>query len=642
MGAAPSPAPVQQQQLVLVPAAAGAGRRRRTRVEMAAERAARAAAAGGVGRGRHGSKEERQLLSRKMLRAKLTKRSHNHSAEQAGQIASFLKESGIKLTGKRCGGHRVKLSESHAKRRRVKDVTTTKPGNVLRYPTLKIVVRRKGGGRKQPHSTSEKMEAAFAKKYSLKAMGEIHDMHPRTVARCQKMGAMAYMWGQQRMLERVALALQAAPPSAVVVHEAWDETGERLRLYVPDASTCVSSTYEVFVSRMCLSFAWEGVAQPVDVEIVVPPSFVKTTSAESIFYALSGGPFTGPIQALLRNILRKVGENGGMAMILDEADAATGNDKLIAFSRSLDSLRTLRENKYCCLHQNHLGQAAILLAVGSNLVSSMYSMALALRTHGYFLRLHRAVGEAFAQKKLDLDVIPCGQPHEEGQALMAEMCQYLLIHHDSHHESADNVLGMGSVYDDDANANAKYKDYTVEQLMSMTPADASSLRGNGCELVRAIIAFKCMLTGAPWDAAIQHHCSDSSCGGSGCREKVYAAIRGVLLRALPAVPIASRWTKIGSCIDFVLPGVILWNVLPRIFTVAFKNFEAVPVHHDPDVDIEEQVKEQMKAVTSTRIKKADAFLNSFESQVRVIIIAVVIEPLRSREEEDEEEEDGGG
>eukprot|EP00959_Pyramimonas_sp_CCMP1952_P392168 8217739-Pyramimonas_sp.AAC.1 len=111
------------------------------------------------------------------------------------------------------------------------------------------------------------MEAAFAKKFSLTAMGEIHGMHPRTVSRCQKLGAMAYMWGQQRMLERIALALRAAPPSAVVVHEMWDETGERLRLCVPEFKTLVSSTYECFVCRICLSFAWKGVAQPVDVEL---------------------------------------------------------------------------------------------------------------------------------------------------------------------------------------------------------------------------------------------------------------------------------------------------------------------------------------------------------------------------------------
>eukprot|EP00959_Pyramimonas_sp_CCMP1952_P154760 3237777-Pyramimonas_sp.AAC.1 len=68
----------------------------------------------------------------------------------------------------------------------------------------------------------------------------------------------------------------------------------------------------------------------------------------------------------------------------------------------------------------------------------MYSMALVLRTHGYVLRLHRAVGEAFARNQLVLEVLPGGQPNEGGQAFMAEMCQYLLVHHGSDHESADN------------------------------------------------------------------------------------------------------------------------------------------------------------------------------------------------------------
>eukprot|EP00959_Pyramimonas_sp_CCMP1952_P220294 4605657-Pyramimonas_sp.AAC.1 len=65
-------------------------------------------------------------------------------------------------------------------------------------------------------------------------------------------------------------------------------------------------------------------------------------------------------------------------------------------------------------------------------------------------------------------------------------------------------------------------------------------------------------------------------------------MRGLLLNSLPVVPVASRWTKVGGCIDFVLPGVLLWNIQPRIFTVAFSQFQVVPVSHNPDDDIEEQ------------------------------------------------------
>ena len=83
-------------------------------------------------------------------------------------------------------------------------------------------------------------------------------------------------------------------------------------------TTEVHTSLEVFVSRLAVTFGWEGIHQPVTVELVTPPGLVRTPSAANIFDALFGGPFTGPLQAMFRKLLLLA----KMKLVVDECDAA--------------------------------------------------------------------------------------------------------------------------------------------------------------------------------------------------------------------------------------------------------------------------------------------------------------------------------
>ena len=104
------------------------------------------------------------------------------------------------------------------------------------------------------------------------------------------------------------------------------------------------------------------------VELVTPLGLVRTPSAANTFDAFFGGPLTGPLQVILRRILSSA--QISTILVLDEADAASGNKKLHAFAMSPPDV--LREHKPCGLRQNHLIATALLKALGTGITSRMY------------------------------------------------------------------------------------------------------------------------------------------------------------------------------------------------------------------------------------------------------------------------------
>ena len=554
-----------------------------------------------------------RLVSVKMLAGKMKKSQHNRNTRQAELLRDFA----ASATRKKKGAKRLVVVQGK-KLKASRRVGCT----VMRYPDLKLVSRTPDSTR-ELCSYGQIIDVCFSPKFTYSAMAAIHQVSRWTVKRHVAIGAACYMHSQGQMLDAVAAALEHVPPTFALVHEMWDETGERLRLHVPELGS-ISSTFEVFVSRLSLVFGWEGVSQPVVVELVVPPNFVRTPSAREIYNALNGGPCTLGIQAALRKILQLA----RVRMVLDECDAASGNDKLYHFALTIDGAGVLREVKWCGLHQTHLIVTSLTGAVGTDIVSSMYSMSLALRTHGYFLRLHRAAADIIASSRFVIR--RCGNASHDGQAFLAELLHYLLAHHGLSHESADNVIGMGRCPDPDSVGSW----LTPEKLLNMGPK--SSLTGPGSRFLQSCLTLKSLLTGNPWDPQdLTHHCSPTTCGRSNCRSKVTAAVRAVLLREMPVVPVASRWTKVGSCLDFLMAGILMWRLLPLMFDAGFnsKEWKSKPKPRDGDadamdIDIEQEREEQLHEVTSKRIARARGFLNSPTKQIKVVVLAIVLEPLR--------------
>ena len=437
---------------------------------------------------------------------------------------------------------------------------------------------------------SRVLACSFDARLSLRALVAIHQVSARTLQRCALATSMAYLHFQLQMLHRIVHALAACPPLFVIKHTAWDETGERLRMPDPSLKHGMStSTWQVMVARIAVSFGWEGASAPVTIELVIPPMYVRSPSAAALFYALHNGPYTGPIQAAIESMFALA----QTPIVLDECDAASGNDKLVAHMLSLDaSSQPVRFHDWrkCSLHQNHLILTTLLDAVGCHIISKMYSMALALRTCGYFMRLHHATLPVVSAKLL---LLPGpAEPNLESRRHMAEVMQYILANSGHDHESSDNVIGMGRAH---AERSESLHALDPETLMN-DPSVCRRLaaRARGGQLLLAILDFMALSHGPLWRPEIVHGCNIACCKDVSTAEAIASVIRRLLLRHVPTVPVASRWTKIGPCLDFIVGGFLCHGLLPALFDKAFSSFSAAGprVQFSPEVDV--ALEEEMK------------------------------------------------
>ena len=169
----------------------------------------------------------------------------------------------------------------------------------------------------------------------------------------------------------------------------------------------------------------------------------------------------------------------------------------------------------------------------------MCSLAAVLRTQGYFLRLHRAAHDIL-DNEANFMVLAMGGPTTGEREFTAQVMQYLVAHDGLVYESSDNVRGMGRAYPDDA---CKLRDVTPEGLLHMDPSDVV----RGAIVLRAILNFMVLVSGSLFSGKLIHYHSRLCGFGANCKHAVALAIRNLFLRVLPAVLVASRWTKIGGC-----------------------------------------------------------------------------------------------
>lgn len=216
-----------------------------------------------------------------------------------------------------------------------------------------------------------------------------------------------------------------------------------------------------------------------------------------------------------------------------------------------------------------------------------------LRTHSYFLRLHIAADSILRSDRFRVFAAgaAAGVISDATRAFMAEVMQYIVVHSGMAHESSDNVIGMGRAFQESTTSHLAPEEVLQladEALVKFARTGKWGLRG----IMLDVVCFMSLVTGAPWGDTIDHRCS-AACGGEGCRQKVAIAFRNLLLRRLPVVPVASRWTKVGSSVDFLVSGFLAFKVLPLLFGEAFRHKKPfdqtsrssmVP---DADIDVED-------------------------------------------------------
>ena len=151
----------------------------------------------------------------------------------------------------------------------------------------------------------------------------------------------------------------------------------------------------------------------------------------------------------------------------------------------------------------------------------------------------------------------------------------------------------------------------------------------------SLLELMLVFNGCWWEETLTHHCSAACCRNQEeTFDKMRRALCQVLLRGAPPVPSASKWTKLGPCCDSILIGMLLHDMLAKLFDVAFKKMDielqkkAKVAHGNDGIDETLHADAQFHEVAGKRLRCSRDFLNSDESRFSIALLAVCNEPIR--------------
>ena len=273
----------------------------------------------------------------------------------------------------------------------------------------------------------------------------------------------------------------------------------------------------------------------------------------------------------------------------------------------------------------------------------LYSMAVLLRNGSYFHRMHEAVRlhvhERLLSRGPNATQVHVLSYTTEVMHFVLRQCGAVA------HENTDNVHIIHGM------ARKAALSEHDRKILSLSPDDlidtdkcnallADPGRKTSCKIVlQAIMQFMRLSNGPLWERYIKHTCSgDNSClacGGNAAKavSELANCIRQLLLRTLPVVPVANNWTTISPCVHFSVSGILVHGILPCLFHAAFQQFtgaaRAKPASGDDD-DLDPAMREEVDfhAVNGGRIERTQQFFDCQEQHSKLIIFALVLEPLQ--------------
>lgn len=144
-------------------------------------------------------------------------------------------------------------------------------------------------------------------------------------------------------------------------------------------------------------------------------------------------------------------------------------------------------------------------------------------------------------------------------------------------------------------------------------------------------AYYAVFNGLPDEDALVHHCPGKGCCSSAAHSqaRMAAAITSSVLRNIPVTPSATKWTKLGPCLDAILLGQQhhLWG---RLFHVAFGKMKFESDDTAAGAASDQNLKNDVgwHELAGKRYKKAHSFIGSVESQRKLRVLSVVLEAVR--------------
>lgn len=439
----------------------------------------------------------------------------------------------------------------------------------------------------------------------------------KTVTRMRYIVAQFILEHQLRLLEGLAELAAAQGADICITREAWDETSQAcvFRTDAADRSSECKSLWSVMVLRVSVCIAWSGGRHmPIFYECIVPPMVLPSTSAANMYYCLRNHPSYMEFWQRLQALRSKCVWRG----CLLESDAAYANEKLVAFflQAAPAAGNTLLAWKACHSHKNMHVENMVLSAVDVKLIGKIYSMCAFLRSGTHWFRLKRALTEWSAEASRDRVVY--GQPTELSRRFAESIVSYyrataMPIQQRSSARSQRWRHGVGSL------------------KMEADAARRANQRHQ--EFIRSLEAF----------LRDRYNCLDSSgmvhiCGGPMCcpggpevlAQELATGLRELVLRRVPAPPVASKWTKLAPALNALVFGIFL-RLWPTLFAQAFGARSSGRYHtaehgtHDED---DAQGGLDFHALSGRRHGRTVDFVTDRSSSIGMIILVLCLEPVR--------------
>ena len=123
-------------------------------------------------------------------------------------------------------------------------------------------------------------------------------------------------------------------------------------------------------------------------------------------------------------------------------------------------------------------------------------------------------------------------------------------------------------------------------------------------------------------------CTSSTCDSQALRtiERMTQAIRGVLAARRPTLPVLSKWTKVGPCVDWYLLYVCCRGSTEHLFPAAFSAFQAS--HRPSEAEGVCDAFAIWQKLSGERVKKVVAGAKDRSYGASFVTLALAMEPVR--------------
>jgi len=565
--------------------------------------AAPAAKAGLYGRGRHGTALERRAVASRAREGKAQKRTERLRVHLASSIAKTL------------GSRKLVKGTIQKVKFRV--------SRAARSMGIRLHTRSSStGGNRKPQwmSHTDVLDLAFGEnsKFRRSHLASIFLVSSKWVGALQVLAADTYLHFQRHSLGRLVMLCDRHPPKFAISRTAWDETGEKLTLDVPNANANLQrSCWQIMVAklRLVVGFGPDLQNAVVDFKFVIPPIAITTPSADEIFNSLCFHEHVRPLLEGRSMIFAKA----KYALDLSETDAAASNERLEAHFLNAGRRGVWKAHFFCRLHQTQLCETLLLSLCNFKLLSRLYSLTTLLQTSGYFLRLALALPKYLASPSglIRKPYASFGMPPPAALGYSTELQAYMKAHWRRFQRSQERDKRAPPTVDPDADSEDDDASATID-------------RGRR-EYFSDLQAFFNFFNGRLWEPECVHHCAGAHC----CVSHRDAVAKGaslahrVLFRASPSTPAANKWSKLGPVLDWVLLNTLCHSLLLSLMLSLQVATPAADVREDDD-DMDELLQQELNfaALKGKRWQACTSFFMNTDHVTTMVFLALTLEPLR--------------